>query len=515
VETTEIFERNLENLHQLSKSELIAITRQGLELALQERKLKEKALQEVAALGAKNEELQGLVMSLKDQLLLIRHKLYGRSSERVRTGSQGAPPGPKKTAGKRDQLPSERYPNAPILERDISLKELPECACCGSQMEDSGMTEDSEFLSVYPRQFLIVRQMRRKYRCRGCHGDLKTAPCPPRIKEGSSYDDEMIIDVSLSKYCDLIPIERYAARAGRDGLKNLPPQSLIEVTHYLADFVKAAYRKLKEEIMRSVVLHADETPHRMLEGDKKSQWYLWGFSTQESSYFEYHPTRSGEVASRLLIPSQCQYLVSDVFSGYGKAVGDTNKERKEQGRSQILHVYCNAHSRRKFREAEESFPEEAKFFIDNYSKIYQIEADLKGRPPDQHIEARREAEKLFKQMKRQAEASAEAQSSKSSLGRAMTYFLKNYEGLTRYLSNADLPIDNNPQERLLRNPVIGRKTWYGTHSKRGAETAAVLFSLVESCKLNKVNPVEYFKTLVQKLHTGSAAFTPREFKTSS
>jgi hypothetical protein len=103
-------------------------------------------------------------------------------------------------------------------------------------------------------------------------------------------------------------------------------------------------------------------------------------------------------------------------------------------------------------------------------------------------------------------------SDKSKLGKAMGYFLKNYDGLTRFLTNPDLPVDNNPAERLLRSPVVGRKTWYGTHSKRGAETAAILFSLVESCKLNQVNPREYFKKLVQDLHQGNPAYTPKEFK---
>ena len=104
--------------------------------------------------------------------------------------------------------------------------------------------------------------------------------------------------------------------------------------------------------------------------------------------------------------------------------------------------------------------------------------------------------------------------SKSAIGKALAYFLENYEGLTRFLADPALPIDNNAQERLLRNPVIGRKTWYGTHSKRGARTAAILFSLVESCKLNGVNPREYFKCLVQDLHLKKSAYSPYQFKSA-
>jgi len=121
---------------------------------------------------------------------------------------------------------------------------------------------------------------------------------------------------------------------------------------------------------------------------------------------------------------------------------------------------------------------------------------------------------IFGAMKQRALEDANSYSSKSSIGKAFAYFLKNFKELTLFTEVADLPIDNNSQERLLRNHVIGRKTWYGTHSKRGARTAAILFSLVESCKLNKVNPREYFKNLVRDLLLEKNPHTPAQAKCS-
>ena len=95
---------------------------------------------------------------------------------------------------------------------------------------------------------------------------------------------------------------------------------------------------------------------------------------------------------------------------------------------------------------------------------------------------------------------------------ALSYFLENYEGLTLCLKDPKVPIDNNAQERLLRSHVVGRKTWYGTHSEQGAKTAAILFSIVETCKLNGINPREYFKNLVQDLLAGKNPYTPNEYK---
>lgn len=501
-------EVSVEKFDLLSRQELT-------EFARLEQKFRIKLQKEVEYLRATIEELKQKTLFIEDKYIVIKNKFFGKSSERSPKNPDSQEGTGNKSKKIKVQLPSQRYPNAPLIERDITLQRLPSCSLCRSQMQDSGMTEDSEFLTVIPKQYIVIRQRRHKYDCPKCHGDIVTVPNPPRIKEGSAYSDEMMVDVGLYKYCDLVPIDRYSQIAGREGLSDLPPQSLIETTHYLSDFTKEAYDKLKSEISQSPVLHADETPHRMLEGDKKSNWYLWGFSTPKTSFFEYHDTRSGDIASNVLINSQCQYLISDVFSGYAKAVREANEIRSQKGKPKILNVYCNAHARRKFKEIQDRFPDEAEFFIDQYRKIYHLENLARGQPPNRVIELREQMVSHYEQMKTKAMSDYGGYSSKSSIGKAMTYFLRNFSELTLFLKNADLPIDNNPQERLLRNPVIGRKTWYGTHSKRGAETAAILFSLVESCKLNQINPREYFRKLIQDLHSKKTAYTPAQFKTRS
>jgi hypothetical protein len=342
---------------------------------------------------------------------------------------------------------------------------------------------------------------------------LKTAPLPPRIKPGSALSDELIVDAAMSKYCDLIPMDRYSKIASRAGIPDLPPQSLIEATHNLADFLRPVYEKLKAEILAVPWLHADETPHRMLEGDKKSNWFLWGFSSQKTSYFECHDTRSGDVAGDLLTQAACEVLVSDVYSGYSKAVRIANESRKLGNRPLIRHSYCNAHSRRYFRQAGEKHPQESIFYVEKYQEIYRLEEQVNSlSSAEEVLMLRGQMRPHFAAIKARALSELASYSDKSKLGKAMSYFLKNEEGLTRFLTDSRLPIDNNPQERLLRNPVVGRKTWYGTHSKRGAETAAILFSLVESCKLNKINPRLYFKQLVEDLHAGKASYTPAQFQ---
>lgn len=504
-------DESIEKLDQLSKKELIAYVKLQTSYIHALKKLNDQALR-------KNEELRQGRLLVDEQFITIKSQVYGKSSEKKPAARDRKKNRAAQKSKKKIRLPSERYPDAPLIEREIEFETAPDCRCCGTQLKDSGMTENSEFLTVIPAQYTVIRQKRHKYRCVKCHGDVQTAPAPPRIQPGSSYSDEMMIDVAMSKYCDLIPVERYASIAGREGLEDLPPQSLIDGTHSLAEFVRDAYEACRKEALESRVLHADETPHRMLENHGDKSWYLWGFSSRKSAFFEIHNTRSGDVSSDLLKESKAEVLVSDVYCGYSKTTKVVNQWRLENPANappSLKNAYCNAHARRKFKQASEHYPDQAAPFIELYEKIYRLNGivDRRGKKrAGREARLREMMRSLFMKMKSQAMALVGGYSSRSSIIKACNYFLKNEPGLTLFLDHSDVPIDNNAQERLLRNPVVGRKTWYGTHSLTGAKTAAVLFTLVESCKLNGVNPRDYLKALVADLHQNKSVFSPYQYK---
>ena len=159
-----------------------------------------------------------------------------------------------------------------------------------------------------------------------------------------------------------------------------------------------------------------------------------------------------------------------------------------------------------------SYPEEAQFFIDQYAEIYKLDAeqkvlsDLKSRS-----KKRAEMKPFFEAMAKTAQQLRPGYSDNSTLVTAIDYFLNHYEGFTRFLDHPDLPLDNNVAERQLRSPVIGRKTWIGTHSDRGVETTEILFTLMQTCKLLKVNPRDYLRAVTQSMLRGEQAFTPSEY----
>lgn len=490
----------------LSKSELIEFNEAQARVIEQFKK-------ELARLQAEKQKADQQSLLVDDKYIFLKKKFFGRSSEKESASELdlSIPAEPKKNPKTRVLLPSQRYPHLSLEVEDLELKTLPTCACCGEKTQDSGMFEVSESLTMDPKEFYVRRTRRKKYRCGKCHGSIITTPALPRITPGGSYSDELIIDVAMSKYCDLVPVERYVAIAERAGVEGLPQNSLIETTHQLADVVMPAVEKiLDQEIKSSLVLHVDDTRHRMLKKPNQAH-YLWGFSNTIASYFEVHGTRSGEVISELLKGSRCEFLVSDAFSGNNKSVKDTNAYRSENKLKPIIQVYCNAHARRKFKEAREKIID-AQVYIDLYKKIYYLESQAKEKPPDEVLVLRSQMFPYFEELKLLCERNGNHYSAKSSIVEAMNYFVKNYESLTRFLTNPILPIDNNPQERLLRNPVIGRKTWYGTQTERGAKTNAIFFTIVETCKLNKVNPREYLKNLVVSLLHNNEVITPNEFK---
>jgi len=500
-------ELELGNLKKTTKAANLSSEELAQKLAVTEAELARvlRELYEMRKLSITDAQLRLL---MQEQLESQREAEYGASSERYKKPVKKDEP--KAPAKPRVKKPSERYPHLPIHERCVVQDPAPSCPCCSLEMMASGMTEDSEQLTVIPKKYEILKLMRMKYRC-SCQGAVLTVPSPPRIIPGSTYSDEMIVDVALSKYCDLIPIERYVAMAARGGVKDLPPQSLIELTHSFADFLSSAYLRIKKRVLESRVLNADETPHKMLEGSDKKSWYLWGFSTPEHCFLECHNTRSGDVASEVLLKSRCEVLVTDVYSGYGKAVRITNEQRQAADRPRIRSAYCNSHSRRYFHKSWPKY-KEAEFYLDHYHEIYRLNSESKGQPPLRVLELRAQMRPRFEAMQAKALQELASYPDASKYGKALKYFLANYEGLTLFLDDAEVPIDNNSQERLLRNHVVGRKTWYGTHSERAALTAAILFTLVETCKLNHVNPREYFKSLVTDLHDGLEPRTPYEFK---
>jgi len=456
--------------------------------------LQNKVDQLLAKLGYPEQER----VAIADELVILKTKFFGPSSERRKKEREQAKREPR--YGPRILLPSLRYPGLRLVEREIDFESTPQCKLCESPMQSMQVTENAEYVEVIQKSYHIVRTKRHKYRCKKCHGDIKTAPALPRLKPGSSLGDELAIDVAVSKYHDHLPIERYCKQCQRLGF-DVHPQTLIDQTHYLAQAMQPVYQGLNDQVQAARTLHADETPWKMLEGDVRNNWYLWGFFTPQAAYYEAHRTRAHAVAKDFLKNCQAQNLVSDAYSGYAKCTEDTA----------IQNAFCMAHARRKWVEAEKNYPE-ATPIIEQIDQLFEIEREIRGKPPPDRQAIRQEKSKdLLEEIKEKALALDVLP--KSSIGKARTYLLKHWQGLTCFLNDGDIPLDNNLAERSLRGPVLGRKNYYGNHSKYGAKTTAILYTIIESCKLNQVDPYAYLKETLAALLNCKPWHLPANFIT--
>ncbi|MBF0364118.1 MAG: IS66 family transposase [Oligoflexia bacterium] len=462
-----------------------------------------KKIIEEASINRLSQSSVSSLSSSVDNLITVARVLMER--EENRRGKQKPPKENPKPKGRKKgedrgditKLPSKRYPNLEINETIVRPVTPPKCLCCGEVMKESGLFDVSEKLEAIPKKYYIERQKRVKYNCGKCYGGMINTPAKPSIVPLSNYGDSLIIDASLSKYCDLIPMERYTAIAAREGLEGLPPQSLIENSHHLADFLSPAFVKIKTEVLSSKHLNADETTHKMLEGDDTKNWYLWGFFCSHACYYEAHNTRSGDVIKDFLKNSRAESLMSDDYAGYSRAIREINKEYNRN----ILGVLCNAHAFRYFRDASSTWKEECKLILEFYGEIYDLESKKKlTTSADEQLKLRKKMIQFFERIEDNCKKLSGIGVKGGALEKAVNYFLSNYKELTVCTQNIAIPLDNNFSEQNLRPPVVGRKTWYGNHSKRGAFTNAVLFSIVQSCKVNGINPRAYFSWIVKRIH---------------
>ena len=362
IEHEHIFTRfTKEQLALLSRDELIAVCLGAQDINLQ-------LIKDFDA--AKNKQIE-----IKESYLRLVEKLFKPSIKVIKPVK--LPPKKKPSSRRPKGTLRERYPNLEVKETPVEMSPLCKCANCNVFMTDSGMTEDAEVLRVVPRKYYIELVKRHKYRCILCHGTILTAPAPAKIMPGSIYHDEVILYWVLSKYADYMPIGRQASIAHLEGF-NFPANSMLETTHYLSAFVEVAYDLCKVEVCSEKNLKADESPLRMLEGSERMSWYLWAFMGRYTVYYEAHDTRAGAICSSVILDSECESLLTDVFSRYKKSLREVSVARKKVGRPLMLSHNCNAHAVRKFKEPhKKDRPKEFVFYYELYQQIYNIEEEAK------------------------------------------------------------------------------------------------------------------------------------------
>ncbi|MFI5166643.1 MAG: IS66 family transposase [Thermoanaerobaculales bacterium] len=467
----------------------------------------------IARLKAENARLRGETVPaqleldlLKEQIDALRRKVFAPSSEkRAREGesSEQAVSEPRHGHGPKDQ---------PLLPISTVTHTLPEgertCPVCQGQLEPMGeQTEDSEEITVIEASYQVVTHKRQKYRCR-CNGAVVTAPGPLKLTPGGRYSPEFAVHVAESKFLDHMPLERQVRAMARKGL-DTDSQTLWDQQLALAKHLKPTYDALCRKVLASEVAFTDEMFWRMMDSDGSHRWWTWCVASEDAVAYWIRDHRSKDAAAEVLGGFK-GILMSDGYAVY---------EALARASPTITPVHCWAHVRRKFLEAESSFPEECRRAIDLIGDLYAVEREVPSLPRGAPEEAKAAALALRKRLREErsrpmiASLRDRAYETKpvtlpqSSLGKAIEYMLSLWPGLTRFLADPRIPLDNNRAERALRGVVVGRKNHYGSHSKRGAEVAAILYTLFESAKLAGADPHRYVLEAARRAITSPGTTT--------
>ena len=434
--------------------------------------------------GGDAERLQLELQLLKEQLHQRNQALFGASSEKRSRCAQD----PDKSAKPRTGHGPRPQPSLPVDEVLFELDEADlACPKCGGELTElAGQFEEADVVDVVSREFRIKREKRQKYVC-SCGECVETALGSAKPIPGGRYSLAFAATVARDKYEDHAPLARQVKQMARLGL-TVTSQTLWDQILALSGHLEPSYRGLREFALEDTVVGMDETPWRLLAKGKTKKWWVWSLCGREAVYYEIAPTRSA-AEIRVLLGDYSGVVMCDGFSSYPSFV--RSRERK----GDLVLANCWAHVRRYFVKALPNYPV-AEEMIDLIAQLYVLEAGP-GSDPDEHRSIRQEkSKKIIEEI--QAWLLLQHALPKSSLGKAIAYTSKLWPGLTRFLDDPRVPLDNNATERSIRGIAVGRKNHYGSKSQRGTEVAAIYYSLVESAKLNGIDPVTYIEEAARR-----------------
>jgi len=372
---------------------------------------------------------------------------------------------------------------------------------CGCDLTRIG-EETSEQLDIIPAKVRVLQHVRFKYACKACEETILTAAMPPQPIPKSMASPGLLAHVAVGKYADALPLYRQEGILQRIGV-DITRATLSNWMLHLGDIFQPVIRCLEDDLIAGPYMHCDETVVQVLKepGRKaESQSYMWvrvqGGSCRRIVLFDYDPSRSGAVASRLLEGFK-GYLQTDGYVGY-RAIGALPG---------VIHVGCMAHARRKFDEALRVLGKSATRRIGKADmgmafmrRLYRIEKEIRGQPPDERYRIRQlKALPVMGEMRTWLDRSLPVVPPKSLLGKALRYLDNQWEKLIRYCDDGMLEIDNNLAENAIRPFVVGRKNWLFSDSQTGAHASAAIYSIIETAKANGWEPYRYLRYLLEML----------------
>jgi transposase len=454
-----------------------------------------------------------LIEKLKVQIARLKRLHFGRSSEKLNaeiaqlelaleeleTAETELPPQAASMKALR-KAPERALPAHLPREDSIHLPLSGGCICpaCGGALRRLGEDSD-EMLDLEPVVYKVVRHIRPKFSCRACEKIVQApAPAKPIARGKASF--RMISHVLVQKFNHHLPLYRQAEMLATQGLE-IDRSTLAGWVGQGAALLDPIVTRIKEAVLAAPKLHTDDTPVPMLDpgSGKTKTARLWVHAVDDRAHagltppavwFAFTTDRKAEHPQRMLKEFK-GYLQADAYAGYDELYRTGH----------ILEVACWGHARRKIWDIHETKATPTTIeLLERIGRLYAVEDEVRGQPPDVRREARQlQAKPQLDELRSRMEAIRGKLSAKSELAVAIAYALKRWTALTCYLDDGRLEIDNLIAERALRGVAIGRRNWLFAGSKIGGERAAAIYSIIETCKLNGIEPQAYMTDVMQKI----------------
>lgn len=462
----------------------------------------------VRELLTRNRQLEARIAELTTKLdAALKHR-FGRRSERRKPAAK---PPADKPPPRRDEHGRAALPEH--LERREVVHDLTEaeklCPCCGRSRVCIG-EQTAEQLDLEPAKFFVLRTIKKSYACRHC--DPATVPVEQRLQTAGPEQvgpiakglcgPGLLAHVVTAKFADHVPVHRLAGQLARSGVI-IPRSTLGDWLARAADLLMPLYQLMHQRLLLSRVIHGDDTPVKLrVPGcDRTKKAHLWaciGDADYPYVVFDFTSNYTATGPTRFLA-GYTGYFQADALAQYEGLYGE----------ERVKHVCCLAHARRKFVAALDSGDERANTALEFIRQLYAIEREM---PPllapadDPAATAQRRQREEQRRQTRQRDAipvlaafqvwldqTRPSALPKSPLGTAIGYASNNWMALSRYVEQGYLAIDNNLAERTLRAVALGRNNWGVLGSEAGGQTAAVLYSIVATCKHLNLDPFAYLR----------------------
>jgi len=382
-------------------------------------------------------------------------------------------------------------PALPIVEiRHELAPDQRQCPACGGDVaEMSGQYETSARVTTVKLTYQVEHHVRQKYRC-GCNGAVVTAPGPTQLISGGRYAPEFAVGVAVAKYADHLPLERQVRMMAREGLV-VESQTLWDQLNALARHLEPTYEALGRRALEAPVINVDETRWAIMGSPKPAAGTVWTVRTPTESFYRILSGKSAD-EGRLVLAGFRGTAVVDGFAVYEVLARD--------GPGFTL-AHCWAHAKRKYGNIADQWPVACAEISALIGELYAIERLVPGAFPGDA-----EAQALRQHLRHERSqpvldhiwhwATVQVGLPRSDFGKAVRYMLERWDGLTRFITDPRIPLDNNAAERALRGPVVGRKNHYGSRSLRGTQVAALFYTLCESARLIRVDAQAYLRHAV-------------------